>query len=161
MTTILNRNDNPFEQKWQPFWTETTTILNRNDNHLSIGENWMNLLPNGRDLYMSPIEASRSAQIYCYNSFGTCSQDFEQWIRISSLIRIVQIFYFTSIEKHVLTIYILMSIGSASWELHQYSRRKCGQRKFQSWRPLPGIGLGISWLRGRRSTSRPRTPHVS
>ena len=30
---IMNRNDNHFEQKWQPFRTEMTTLLNRNDNH--------------------------------------------------------------------------------------------------------------------------------
>ena len=53
---------------------------------------------------------------------------------------------------------ILISLDSASWELHQYSCRNVwANEKSQSWDPLPGLQLGTSWLRGRHSTSQPQT----
>ena len=56
---------------------------------------------------------------------------------------------------------IQISLDSAFWELHQYSHQMCGpMKKSQSWHPLPGIELGTSRLRGRRSTSQPWTPAV-
>ena len=52
---------------------------------------------------------------------------------------------------------ILNSLDSASWELHQYSRRMCGLMK------KPKVDTrsreSNSELRGRHSTTRPRTPH--
>ena len=67
--------------------------------------------------------------------------------------------YFTSIEKQVLTTYTNLSRFCFLGTTPALAPNVWANEKSQSWDSLPGLELGTSWLQGRCSTSRPRTPH--